>query len=303
MNYSMFIEQITKIIERRLDHRAQIQISRIQKVNKPPTDGMTILLPGENTAPAIYLDSFYQEYLLGIDLDTIAEEILDFHLNNRRTGTFDLSFYMNFDLARKNIVCRVINYEANRVLLCTIPHQRFLDLAIIYYYRMDDSVFGRSSILVRNAHTEMWGISQERLHTIALTNTRRLLPFRLDSMDDFLCERIPGYTCFMPEVSRPPLYILTNEDFSFGAVNIIFDDVLERISQETCENYYVLPSSIHECLILPFGTCDDELGWETIQDIVKEINENYVSPEEILGNHIYKYTRDSHRLQIVSAQI
>ncbi|MCD7954922.1 MAG: DUF5688 family protein [Lachnospiraceae bacterium] len=301
MNYSMFVEQITKIVERRLDHRAQIQISRIQKVNRPPTDGMTILLPGENTSPAIYLESFYQEYLLGIDLDTIAEEILDFHRNNRRTATFDLSFYMNFEMAHKKIVCRLVNYETNRTLLSSIPHQRFLDLAIIYYYRMDNSVFGRSSILVRNAHLEMWGVSPERLHSLALANTRLLLPFRLDSMDEFLCERIPDYTRFTPEVDRPPLYILTNEEFSFGAVNIIFEDVLEQISKNTCANYYVLPSSIHECLILPFGTSGDELGWETIQEIVTDINKNYVSPEEVLGNHIYQFTSASHRLQLVSS--
>lgn len=298
----MFVEQITKIIERRLDHRAQIHISRIQKVNNPPTDGMTILLPGENTAPAIYLDSFYQEYLLGIDLDTIAEEILDFHHDNRKTSTFDLSFYMNFDLARKNIVCRLVNYETNRLLLNSVPYQRFLDLAIIYYYRMDDSVFGRSSILVRNAHMDMWGISLERLHAIALANTKLLLPFRLDSMDRFLCERIPGYSLLMPEPQHPPIYILTNEEFYFGAVNIIFSDVLEQISRDTCENFYVLPSSIHECLILPFGSSDHDLSWECLQEIVTEINEKYVSPEDVLGNQIYQYTRATRGLQLVSVR-
>jgi len=299
LNYSMFVEQITKVMERHVDQRAQIRINRIQKMNRPPADGMMILLPGENAAPAIYLDSFYQEYLLGIDLDTIAEEILDFHRNNRRARTCDLSFYMNFECARKHIVCRLVNYEANRDLLTTIPHQRFLDLAIVYYYRMEESSFGKSSILVRNAHLPMWEISQEKLHSIALANTRLLLPFCLHSMDEFLHANAAEFTLLSSREDCLPMYILSNEEFCFGAVNIIFEDVLDKVCELAGEDYYVIPSSIHECLILPI--CPDGIKTmpETLQEIVTDINQTFVSREEVLGNHIYQYTKTAHSLQIL----
>lgn len=297
MNYSQFLEMITKEVREHTDPKAIIRIDSVQKINLPAMDGMTILLPGENTAPTIYLDSYYQEYLDGASLSSLAEKILSFHSENQTVKTCNLSFYTDFEQARKRIICRLVNYEMNQQLLEHVPHLCFLDLAIVYYYEAERNSFGNSGILVRNSHIEMWDIDISQLHAIALCNTRVLLPFRVGTMDMFAeITRIP-----LPprDPDVPQMYILTNEQLCFGAVNMIYDDILHSLSDKVGGDFYVLPSSIHECLILPICSWNENEP-QKLQSIVREINQKYVSVEEVLGNHIYRYRRATQHLGLVS---
>ncbi|MCD8336911.1 MAG: DUF5688 family protein [Lachnospiraceae bacterium] len=293
MNYSQFLETLTKEVRERTDPTASIHISRIQKMNLPAIDGMTILLPGENTAPAIYLDSFYQEYLDGASVPRLAEKILTFHSENRSTGHCDLSFYTDFEQAARRIVCRLVNYEMNQLILEHIPHCRFLDLAIVYYYEMESSAFGHSSILVRNSHMEIWNVDVRQLHAIAIRNTRILLPYQVGTMD--MLEETTQVPLPPRDPDAPHLLILSNEQLCYGAVNIIYDDILRALCAKVGGDFYVLPSSIHECLILPICSWNDKAP-QKLQDIVKEINQKYVSIEEVLSNHIYRYNHDAEKL-------
>ncbi|MCD8074024.1 MAG: DUF5688 family protein [Lachnospiraceae bacterium] len=299
MNYSQFLETITKEVRERTDPEASIHISQYQKINLPMMDGMTILLPGENTAPTIYLDSLYQEYLDGASLPGLAEKILAFHTENQKIRTCDLSFYTKFEQACKHIVCRLVNYEMNQSLLEHVPYLRFLDLAIVYYYEMENSSFGRSSILVRDAHLETWDTDVRQLHAIAVHNTRILRPYRIGTMD--MLEEITHVTLPPRDPEAPCMYILTNEQLSFGAVNIIYNDILRSVSDKIGGDFYVLPSSIHECLILPVSNWNDKEPHK-LQNIVREINQKYVSIEEILSNQIYRYSQVADSLCLVSCK-
>ncbi|MCD7817716.1 MAG: DUF5688 family protein [Lachnospiraceae bacterium] len=291
MNYQLFLNQITKEIQKCVGSQARVRINQIEKLNYPAADGLTILLPGENTAPAIYLDPYYQEYLNGTDLSDIAEQIIAFHERNKTEGFCDLSFYRDFAEASKHIVCRLVNYEKNRTLLEKIPYQRFFDLAIVYYYRIDNSSFGDSGILVQNNHVHLWNTDNASLHAIAAQNTRSLLPFQITTLPQMLAD-MPEVSLPMPIEPTPSMYILTNEKMSYGAVNIIYHDILDAVAERLGCDYYILPSSIHECLLLPVSSWNDTEP-QRLQKIVSEINEQYVADEEVLGDQVYRYVRAS----------
>ncbi|MCD7834324.1 MAG: DUF5688 family protein [Lachnospiraceae bacterium] len=96
-----------------------------------------------------------------------------------------------------------------------------------------------------------------------------------------------------------PIYIITNEDLCFDAVNICFPDLLRVIRRQVGGDFYILPSSIHECIILP----DSEWGKitaESLQGIVKEINAKYVAAEEVLGDSVYHYSMEKQGLEIAA---
>ncbi|MCD7762335.1 MAG: DUF5688 family protein, partial [Lachnospiraceae bacterium] len=97
MNYNIFVEQITKEVKEHTSSQARVRVDHVQKLNLPATDTMTILFPGESLAPAIYLDSFYQEFLGGMSLYNVAEEILAFCQKYRRQEKMDLSYYSDFE--------------------------------------------------------------------------------------------------------------------------------------------------------------------------------------------------------------
>ena len=91
------------------------------------------------------------------------------------------------------------------------------------------------------------------------------------------------------------MYILSNEIRSYGAAAILYEGRLEKIGDYLKENYYVLPSSVHEVIIVPESEAP---GQAELSRLVKEINETQVDPEEVLSNHAYYYDRKQKKLRI-----
>ena len=92
------------------------------------------------------------------------------------------------------------------------------------------------------------------------------------------------------------MYVLTNTEKSFGASAVLFPAVLKAVREHLQSDYYVLPSSIHECIIIP---ADENLNPAALHEMVKEINEEHVAPEELLGDSVYFYSQKKQRLEIV----
>ena len=321
MEYQEFVEQIKQKVTEQAEEGSKVSVSRILKNNLEPVDGLTILHQGENVARAIWLNPLYQKYEYGIPVERIAEEILEYHKKERQEGVCDLSFYTDFSKVQNHIACKLVHYGMNRTLLEEVPHRAFLDLAVVYYYRVEDERFGNASILVKNDHMRIWHTDPETLHALAMRNTPRLLPYELtdilelirqiSNVDPGMIRQIsdadPG---MLRQISNadpgmlrqdPPMYVLTNTEKSFGASAILFPAILQAVRARLQSDYYVLPSSIHECIIIP---SDKQLDPEALHEMVKEINEEHVAPEELLGDSVYRYSQKSQRLEIVfSAEV
>ena len=321
MEYQEFVEQIKQKVTEQAEAGSKVSVSRILKNNLEPVDGLTILHQGENVARAIWLNPLYQKYEYGIPVERIAEEILEYHKKERQEGVCDLSFYTDFSKVQDHIACKLVHYGMNRTLLEEVPHRAFLDLAVVYYYRVEDERFGNASILVKNDHMRIWHTDPETLHALAMRNTPRLLPYELtdilelirqiSNVDPGMIRQIsdadPG---MLRQISNAdpgmlrqdsPMYVLTNAEKSFGASAILFPAILQAVRARLQSDYYVLPSSIHECIIIP---SDEQLDPEALHEMVKEINEEHVAPEELLGDSVYRYSQKSQRLEIVfSAEV
>ena len=94
----------------------------------------------------------------------------------------------------------------------------------------------------------------------------------------------------MPEF---PLYVLTNKSRMFGAACMMYPDVFKNATLEIKGDFYVLPSSIHEVLLLP---SDNVFDAEGLGRLVREINENQVEPYEVLSNNVYYYDSEKEEL-------
>ena len=74
-------------------------------------------------------------------------------------------------------------------------------------------------------------------------------------------------------------------------------EVLRRVADQLKDDFYVIPSSIHECMVLPAGS---HLKTESISRIVRRINRTKVAPEEVLADSVYRYDRARGRLIIAA---
>lgn len=297
LNYKEFLETIKNEVQKQAGNEIQVRISSIPRNNLKPQDTL-ILLDGSNSlAPAISLAPYYDEYLQGLSIESASAQILSFHFQNRKNNPVDFSFYADFEKIKNRIACKLIHYEKNAAFLCSVPHRRFLDLAVIYYYRFDSHLFdGNGSVIVQNTHLKLWNISESLLHETAVHNTFDRAPYKLIRIGRLL-EEMTGIN---PDLSYPddlPMYVLTNACQCCGASCILSGRILEEISERIGGDYYVLPSSVHECMIVPKNqSC--HLSVRTLEEIVHEINEEYVAPEEVLSNSVYRYCCSQKQLGI-----
>ena len=89
--------------------------------------------------------------------------------------------------------------------------------------------------------------------------------------------------------SLTPMYLLSNTDKTFGAITIYMMGALALIAEQLKADLYIIPSSIHECIIVPFNK---NYNKSSLLEMVKDINETQVTPEEVLSNRVYTYTRE-----------
>ncbi len=307
MEYREFLVQIEKKVQEKAGKAARVTISETLKNNKNPAHQITLFSPGTNVSPAIGLEICYKQYCSGASIDAVAEYILEQYEKCDRKGTADVSFYTDFTRVKHRLVCKLVNYEKNKYMLHQVPHRTFHDLAIVYYCRTEHSILGKGSILVLNDHLRLWQADTDQIHEAAFFNTLNILPYRCYSITDMIEEIVAhdsAKDCIEEEhpVSaviserEAPMYVLTNSEKYWGAVSMIYDSVLSEIAQRLGQDFFVLPSSVHECMIIPV---QKGIQAEELREMVIEINRNCVKEEEILGDSVYQYSRNKKYLELV----
>lgn len=294
MSYEEFICRVQAEVKNAMGDKARVERRRITKNNGVQMEGITITEEGQKISPMIYLEEYYHIYEKGVPLPEITEDVLRLYEKSRETIPLTPEFYTDFEKVRARVACKLVNYEKNEGQLSRVPHIRCLDLALVFYYMMmEEQEIGRGTILIYNSHLDMWGVTKEQLYETARRNTPLLLPCEFKEMGEFLEENFEGAGELIEE--KLPMYVLSNRERQFGAVNLIYDSVLAQIGRELGDDFYILPSSVHECIIVPVNT---RATREELETMVRDINRTQVLPEEVLSDSVYFYERNNHRLSL-----
>lgn len=116
-----------------------------------------------------------------------------------------------------------------------------------------------------------------------------------------MSEVVNGYielpaTAGFPEMF-PPMYVITNKQNLYGAVCILYPDVLKDVAQKLDSDFYVLPSSVHETIAVPAENLDINHA-SSLKAMVREVNQSELTPEEVLSDNVYYYCRKKHTLSL-----
>lgn len=291
MTYEIFKETIKNEIAERLGENKRVIENQVLKNNGIVYDGLIILDPILNISPRIYLNPYYDKYLDGVPMKKIVEDILITYEENLPTEDFDISLFKDWDKAKKRIVMKLINTKQNGELLEDVPNIPFHDLSIIFCVAVCDFMNEYATILIHNQHLSFWERTQEELYEIAMENTPKLLPYLFKNMEDILVEAA--------DVNFPhemEMYILTNKIKINGAVTITYKGLLEEIAEKLNDSFYIIPSSIHEVLIIPWESVKAEYTFSDFNKMVVEVNETQLTQNEVLSNHVYFYNKADERI-------
>ena len=292
MNYQVFTETMRKKVEELLAKEIRVELHRVTKNNGITLFGLCIISPGIRIMPTIYMEEFYLKYQQGSQLDFLAREVIDVYERSRKSEDFKVECFTDFSKVKDQIVLKLINKEKNEELLKDVPYIDYLDLAIVFVLSVETKDFGSGNILIHSEHLEIWKITKELLYEYAKENTIQKRPLTFQKMEELMRElgqeeEIPGAL---------PMYVLSNDARVYGAAMMIYDRNLYQAGEILEDNYFILPSSIHEVILVPQCAVFDQnyLKW-----MVKEINATEIALEEVLSDNIYYYDREHHRLKIL----
>lgn len=294
MNYQQFIEEVERRVKEKIkgNETITVYIHTAVKNNGKERKGITVSEKGIHISPTIYLEEYFQQFQEGKPIEKIVEKILQLYEEVKCSHPCEESLLQNYEELKGKFACKLIHRGKNEKLLNDIPYVPWMDLAIVVFVLLEVSPYGTATVLVRKEHLEIWGLTEAQLFDEAKKNTPILLPYQFCTMRKLLREICP-YAVDEGEEEEESLYVLSNKLRSFGAASMLYDGILEKVGQKLGENYYILPSSIHEVIVVPEGKSPVK---QDLEEMVREINETQVEEEEVLSDRVYYFSRKENRL-------
>lgn len=297
MDMESFAERICAMVEKALGRGFRAEVREVRKNNGTHLHGLLISSKGQSAVPTIYLEPYLRAYEAGMSFEEVASWLIAVYGASNPKGRLDMDFFTSFEEVRDRICYRLIGRKKNEELLQEIPHVDFLDLAVCFYYAYHGESLGDGTILIYNSHMEMWETNAMELANLANRNTRRLFPWQCNSLEEMLQELADSGMCADMEDSMDmPMKVLTNNRSTHGAACILYPGVLEEIGKKIGSDFFILPSSIHEVIILPDMGSEDK---EWLKTLISMVNSKDVAPEEVLSDTLYRYNRAEKRVVIV----
>lgn len=308
MVYKTFLETVRETLEKRLGADYQLTIQSIKKINGITLDGICFKRNNENASPTIYLNSYFKEFECGRTLEDILSDITELLTDKTAANHMDFEELLNQEEVKNRIIYRLINESANQELLADIPHISYpsLDLCLIFYVFLPTHDDNLITALIHNRHKKLWNLSDEELFLEAKRNTPHYFPAHIRPLSEVIRD-IMKKTFDSPTEEKEweglfesaplsfPMYVLSNDTCVHGSVCIFYEGILKDFASCCGSDLVILPSSIHEVLIIPY---QNDLSIQELSKTVFSVNQEEVPESDRLSNHIYFYSRSKEELTV-----
>lgn len=291
MTYELFKEVVTEKFKDYLSKEYQdmdMLVIPVQKVNHT-LDGISLIggMEERTGSPTIYINDMYACYVKSNDL----QGVLRAAAAKMEQAFPEVAQYKRIDLAnaKDNIVFELVNTEQNEEMLKNVPHREIQDLSIIYRWVVKVDAEGIHSAKVDNKLAESLGFNEEQLFSLAVENTRKILPPCVKSINEVLRNMGIDLGEICPERT---IWVISNDRGIDGAASMLYEGELHALAQELGTSLYILPSSVHEVIAVSAKMGEPE----KLAQMVYEINMGQVALEERLSNQVYHYDKDLRKL-------
>ena len=303
MTLETFAEEMKIRVQEKAGNHYKVNLER--SLGNNGTEVIRLAVKRENdsgTAPVALLNGFYNEMSEKESedlLEEMAEEIVriccfsNFVENYGKTRTAQV---MDYDFCKDKLLFKLVNTDLNQELLRDRPHIPFLDLSITFYVRLEERDGMETGVPVNEFLKETWKKTAQELYQQALRNAPETMPARFVELDQTAAvlllmdeEMTSGLLDMLPPVEKikdDTLYCLTNHLARNGASVLLYPGLLKECAAKCGKDLVIFPSSLHEILLMSLS---DEGRLEELTEIVREINQAELKPEEILSDHVYRY--------------
>lgn len=283
----------------------RVTVQDVNKNNGLVLTGITVLKKGCNIAPTIYLNQVFEQYQEGRTMESVCREIIRVYEEHKVHSDFDVSYVTDFSKVQNSICYKLINAEKNTELLADAPHVRVEDLAVIFYILVSSDAEGTGTITIKNNMLELWDVDTDVLYELALMNTQRMFRGTVQSMANVMMDILSKqmdeesaeefYDMMVDAEDTIPMYVCSNAMKLNGAGVILYNGLLQEFADRVDSDVFILPSSIHETLLIPVNA---DMDVEYLREMVRTVNRTEVAPDEILSDNVYYYNRLTDRVEL-----
>ncbi len=277
---------------------AMLSIEHVKKVNHS-YDALQISAPGTNYGVAIDLNRLYREnmpYSFDTALNSLKRMIAGLDLTQGEALSRNSEWLADYSSVKDSLFVRCSNANGNAGLLENCPHTVLGDLAFTVHVGLDwqEGSDPSYTTMVTNDILNAWGVDRQTLLEDAVENSVLRMPVTCRPlsavMQDFMG---PDGDEMTGPYDEPAIFVLSNTFTHHGAAAVIYPGVLDMM-QERIGNFYMLPSSIHEFLLLP-----ESMGMAVsdLERMGRDVNASVLLPEDYLSNTVYHYDGVEKRME------
>ena len=295
MDFETFRENLARDIKETLEARSgsdfEVEHRTAEKVNGN-YEAIVVKPADSEVGVSLNASTLYKDYESGVSYETIAKgatDLADRSLRNQ--PEFDVDSFKDYDKMKGTLAMEVVSKERNAELLDTVPHKDIEDMSVVYRFVLGETPAGSGTILVTNQMLDNYGITADQLHADAMKTAPEVRPLVIEGMCEVLAKQMGVQDLEMLGLNIPPeqeqIFVASVEGNVHGAGVLAYENFMEKASERVGgESFFILPSSIHEILIVPDNGIMD---LRHLESMVREVNATTVDPSEKLTDNVYHY--------------
>lgn len=296
-----FAESVLEKLKEVLEGIYVVSPVSVMRNNDVLLHGIQIKHRDKNIAPIMYLDELFKQE---VTVDDAVQWVLN-TLYNSQADDIDTTDLVKYENVKSRIRGKLINYELNKAYLQDKIYVKFLDLAVVFCIQvhLDIDNTENAVIVINRSLFSVWDINEAQLFEVAKENMSKYEEYSFTSMFDVLLALQQNSQVAACDIEDYPescgLYVLSNKQKVVGASVILNPNVLKEVSEILQDDLVLLPSSIHEWLVLKKSEANTVGDIQELYEMVKAVNDNEVAHEDLLSYNVYTYNRETDRMYIL----
>ena len=297
MDFEEFRERLMEDLKDSLQDRTgkeyTADANHVKKLQNADYDGIVIRPEGEQVGVNLDAQMLFAAYESGKSYDEVVEQATNIVAEGfENQPSFSVEDFSNYDVMKEKLAIQVVSTERNTEMLEKIPHKEVEDMSMVCRFVVGNNENEMGTVLVTNQMLESYGITEEQLFNDAAKYAPELRPSEIKGMADVLAEMMGvdvselGETMGMPESPELPMYVASTHDKMNGAGIIGYPGFMDMASEKVGGDFFLLPSSVHEVLLIPD---DGKTDYRNLESMVREVNATQVELKDQLSDNVYHY--------------
>lgn len=308
ISYEEFVYEFVAELQLKLSpYDMQVSIVNKMRNNSILEKSIKVDIPGTNVSPSISTLPLYEHCCDCDDMPAVVRSLAE-KIVEERDRQIDTMSVLSKENILKSTYLMVVNTAGNKALLADTPHFLIAEGELAAIPRLSINIGGKKgSIIIKNGMLPVLQMTGEEILRVGKNNMVEQNLFEINSllaetmrlMDEKGEDISDDFSEFFVE-NTPKTFVITTKDKKLGACCLACPEVIGTAVEKMGFDCYILPSSIHEVILVEKKGNADEI--EELRDMVNQVNRQSVPAAEILSDKVFVYNQKTKKIEIAHTE-